>query len=251
MRFPRALHGTQSDVERQAVDVAKDWADDLRAQRALRPLDAVEVPPRTQVYCDPMADFAPMTAKWRLYQLGSLRVEVVDALDDRDRDEIRAVVERQLLELAAGALWFNVARPEPNTVPVVRARIDSLLVRWDELVRLDLYQRELHPQGLREIVEQQYAGLLLVWGRLDAESLPSRLRVAIARAADASADETLERMAQALATLAPREGQLRHPERFADRGWVVDQLAMAKPEGFDAAVTGHMVKRLLYALDQR
>jgi hypothetical protein len=249
--FLRALYGTDDEVERSVSQLAEQIASDLRADVPLRDLPTAELVPHTPVYCDATGDFAPGQPRWRLYRLGELDVEVCEAMGRHHWDAIRATIEARLLETAAGALWFNVARPAPNTLAVVRPRLDALLARWADLAALEYFYKELHARPLDHIVEASYRDLLVIWDARGTGVLPDRLRVAIDRAAAASADETRAQLARALAVLAAREHKLRAPERFADQPWVEDQLATVAAKDYDAAVTGHVVKRLLFALDAR
>lgn len=246
--FPTVLRGTQDEVVRGVAQVARDWADDLRASRPVRALATSVVASDDRIYCSEGSDFAPTSVAYRLFSLRDIRPELkrVDASGQTD-----VVVEQALLAMPAGVLWLNVGRPEPNTAPVVLARLEALFSHWQELASLSLFDRELVAQPFEAVVEWHYSALLSLWSEESTGSLRERLHAAIDRCASASVEVARVRIAARLAQLAPLSPRVLHPERFADADWIIRELATVKPRDFDAARTGVTMARLLHVLDHR
>lgn len=250
--FPRAIHGTQKDVERNVVRLSQDWADDIRAGRPLRSLDRIDVAPPATLYCDEASDFVPTRPALRVYGLRGIRAEVCGVLDWKNRQQVSALIEKTLLGGAAGALWLNVGRPEPNAPAIVETRLAALFKYWSELRAFSYIDAQPQPQTLKQVIESHYALMLRMWADDSAVApLEDRLRAAVAAAIAAPADESHRRIALALAQLATKEGRLGRPQRFADQAWLEDKLTTVSAEEYESAKTGTTLKRLLFALDRR
>lgn len=235
LQFPAFLHGTLSEIQRNAKSEGRRYARQYKKDGAFPPpLHLREVQPGELVLTHTLSDFLTKEQPaWRLHVFQEVLSGLGENVEGQEWQRMEEAYEVFCRATAWGSLFHALEPGAPRSAELMAARLGAVLRYWDSL-QLPRYLHKKHGVAytLGELLEEIYGRTLEAWCP-GVRPVRGRLEAVVEHMARATREECIDAVLRLIPHILAQPSRLKHREVLGDPAFQRERLTALLPDQFE------------------